>query len=357
MSKNKTKTILISLVVILLIVVGVYALTNQNNNEANLSNEINNEEGVLTNINPDISLEEQEVVTDYLENNISALSPEDAQLGGTFYVTNIYFPEKNVVIVDYEDGHIALTAQANYTLDDDEVEITNFDLIEDTNTNDLNEQEELSVEDQEVVTTYLENNISALSPEDAVLGGTFYVTNTTYPETNVVIVDYEDGHIALTAQANYTFDDGEVKITNFDLIEDTNTNDLNEQEELSVEDQEVVTTYLENNISALSPEDAQLGGSFYITEVTYPERNIAIVDYEDGHQALSARANYEFNDGEVEVGAFDLIPDGSTVERNNTSDDEICVDMCGDGICQEMVCMGEGCPCAETAETCPADCS
>lgn len=35
---------------------------------------------------------------------------------------------------------------------------------------------------------------------------------------------------------------------------------------------------------------------------------------------------------------------------------ERCVDMCGDGECQEIVCMGIGCPCAESAETCPADC-
>ncbi len=33
-----------------------------------------------------------------------------------------------------------------------------------------------------------------------------------------------------------------------------------------------------------------------------------------------------------------------------------CEDLCGDGICQEFVCMSIGCPCAETAETCPVDC-
>ena len=34
----------------------------------------------------------------------------------------------------------------------------------------------------------------------------------------------------------------------------------------------------------------------------------------------------------------------------------VCVNLCGDGICQEVVCMGTGCPCSETPETCPADC-
>jgi len=39
------------------------------------------------------------------------------------------------------------------------------------------------------------------------------------------------------------------------------------------------------------------------------------------------------------------------------SDTSLCVDSCGDGICQEMVCLGEGCPCAESAESCPEDCA
>ncbi len=34
----------------------------------------------------------------------------------------------------------------------------------------------------------------------------------------------------------------------------------------------------------------------------------------------------------------------------------ICVDMCGDGTCQKVVCLGEGCPCAETPQSCPVDC-
>jgi len=34
----------------------------------------------------------------------------------------------------------------------------------------------------------------------------------------------------------------------------------------------------------------------------------------------------------------------------------VCVNKCGDGTCQEIVCMGSGCPCPETAEACPQDC-
>lgn len=34
-----------------------------------------------------------------------------------------------------------------------------------------------------------------------------------------------------------------------------------------------------------------------------------------------------------------------------------CKNLCGDGKCQEMVCMAVGCPCAESPMTCPADCA
>jgi len=37
--------------------------------------------------------------------------------------------------------------------------------------------------------------------------------------------------------------------------------------------------------------------------------------------------------------------------------EELCVDLCGDGECDEVVCLGTGCPCAETADRCPEDCA
>ncbi len=33
-----------------------------------------------------------------------------------------------------------------------------------------------------------------------------------------------------------------------------------------------------------------------------------------------------------------------------------CKDLCGDGTCQEIVCMAIGCPCPESPKSCPADC-
>lgn len=34
----------------------------------------------------------------------------------------------------------------------------------------------------------------------------------------------------------------------------------------------------------------------------------------------------------------------------------LCVDNCGNGQCEEIVCMAQGCPCPETAASCPKDC-
>ena len=37
--------------------------------------------------------------------------------------------------------------------------------------------------------------------------------------------------------------------------------------------------------------------------------------------------------------------------------EKACKDHCGDGICQEMVCLALGCPCSENSESCPQDCT
>ncbi|MFZ5365362.1 MAG: DUF333 domain-containing protein [Patescibacteria group bacterium] len=59
---------------------------------------------------------------------------------------------------------------------------------------------------------------------------------------------------------------------------------------------------------------------------------------------------------------FCLFEDGSECEewafyRDECWDGEVfCKDLCGDGQCREIVCEAVGCPCSETAESCPADC-
>lgn len=69
----------------------------------------------------------------------------------------------------------------------------------------------MSVED------YVRANISALSPQKEVLGGTFYVTEISVGEDGVGEVHYEDGHIALVADFTWEREQehGALTITSF----------------------------------------------------------------------------------------------------------------------------------------------
>lgn len=78
--------------------------------------------------------EEQNVVGDYIRENISELSPEEAVLGGTFYVTNITFGEGKTGVVEYEDGHILLRAAFEYTIGENgAVSIESFEILPEEN--------------------------------------------------------------------------------------------------------------------------------------------------------------------------------------------------------------------------------
>lgn len=67
------------------------------------------------------------------------------------------------------------------------------------------------------IESYVTQNISLLSPEKEVLGGTFYVTKIEVePEEKKGYVEYEDGHVAFAADFTYTADDVEgITITSF----------------------------------------------------------------------------------------------------------------------------------------------
>lgn len=59
-------------------------------------------------------------------------------------------------------------------------------------------------------------------------------------------------------------------------------------------------------------------------------------------------------------------PDGRSFTQELTDEEKknllpptngvICTDQCGDGICQEVVCQGSGCPCSENIQSCSSDC-
>jgi hypothetical protein len=47
---------------------------------------------------------------------------------------------------------------------------------------------------------------------------------------------------------------------------------------------------------------------------------------------------------------------GKMFENSLEAKSAECVDRCGDDACDETVCMGTGCPCAESHASCPKDC-
>jgi len=58
----------------------------------------------------------------------------------------------------------------------------------------------------------------------------------------------------------------------------------------------------------------------------------------------------------VLAGVFSVAMADQEKNKNQNQSPEICVDKCGNKTCEEVVCMGTGCPCAETKENCPKDC-
>ncbi len=49
---------------------------------------------------------------------------------------------------------------------------------------------------------------------------------------------------------------------------------------------------------------------------------------------------------------------GVSLDYSGKCEEEpLCVDKCGNGVCDEIVCQGTGCPCSETPTSCPEDCA
>jgi phage shock protein C len=88
-----------------------------------------------------------------------------------------------------------------------------------------------------------------------------------------------------------------------------------------------------------------------VKNVTFNEvRELDIKTYED-----CVNAGYEVLYPDLVGGPLQCAVGDKAIDIIS-SQESICVDMCGDDICQEMVCMGQGCPCTETRVSCPQDC-
>lgn len=94
---------------------------------------IENNQNIIEEVaNKNLSLEDQEKISDFIKENISALSPEKEVLGGKFYITNIEFISNNLCKVEYEDGHIALSGNLEFVFSEDkEIKVIEFKILED----------------------------------------------------------------------------------------------------------------------------------------------------------------------------------------------------------------------------------
>ncbi len=64
----------------------------------------------------------------------------------------------------------------------------------------------------------------------------------------------------------------------------------------------IVSTYIKAKIANLSPELPVLGGTFYVTDVSFTGPSQGEVKYEDGHVAFVADFNYTINEAIVAQG-------------------------------------------------------
>ena len=125
--ERETKTWILALGFILIVALFISILTligtegRYLDKEANSNNEV--EKSYLDDQETLSLLYEREA---YLGNNLSTLSPEKEVLGGTFYLTNVYWDDKDIATIEYEDGHIALRARVVFA---NGLELESFEII------------------------------------------------------------------------------------------------------------------------------------------------------------------------------------------------------------------------------------
>jgi len=118
-------------------------------------------------------------------------------------------------------------------------------------------------------------------------------------------------------------------------------------------------------------EDGEMERNMLWREEFEIEESIDSTDkVENGAQLANPASVYcEEQGGELEIRDFESgqvgfcrFDDGSECEEwafyrgECKMSERYCKDLCGDGECQEVVCLGTDCPCAETKQSCPQDC-
>lgn len=68
--------------------------------------------------------------------------------------------------------------------------------------------------------------------------------------------------------------------------------------ELTLKQQEEVASYIEENLSEISPKKETLGGTFYLIGYDFENGENMIIEYEDGHTLFRARVTFEYINSE-----------------------------------------------------------
>ncbi len=122
--------------ILVVIIIGLAAVLIISNERADMpevdpieSPELNDEELPVIDDEEELTEERKELVSEYIEENISDLSPVEEVLGGTFYVVSMDFIGDDSILLEYEDGHISLMAEVIYSVENDTVTIEYFEVM------------------------------------------------------------------------------------------------------------------------------------------------------------------------------------------------------------------------------------
>jgi len=124
------KKVLMMIVVIGLLLV-IFSGVDFDNSEKDIPEFKNIPEAPVVQDNSESDLSDEEIVSGYVRENINQIAPEEAVLGGTFYVVQIeIFPSSKTGHVVYEDGHIQGSANFSYERVGNQVAVTNVSKID-----------------------------------------------------------------------------------------------------------------------------------------------------------------------------------------------------------------------------------
>lgn len=151
-------------------------------------------------------------------------------------------------------------------------------------------------EDRTRIEEYVKNNISEISNDfgvKEVLGGKFYVSNMSWvykDSLNLLQVEYEDGHVAYTANifafTNLSEEKSNsnkygIKVDLFYLVKDNG-----ETIDRNTDNQGIIENYIKDNISSIAKNyniESGYGRFYVIGEVNWIDSNNSELEFNDGY--------------------------------------------------------------------------